>query len=77
LNHCGVLDGYSRALKKHPSARPRIISKQAAIHRPRLQGVHPPSLTNPRARRYHPQSNGKIERWHQTLKADCIRRGRR
>ena len=22
---------------------------------------------------YYPQSNGKIERWHQTLKSDCIR----
>jgi hypothetical protein len=22
---------------------------------------------------YYPQSNGKIERWHQTLKGDCIR----
>lgn len=22
---------------------------------------------------YYPQSNGKIERWHKTLKADCIR----
>ena len=24
---------------------------------------------------YYPQSNGKIERWHRTLKADCIRPG--
>jgi transposase InsO family protein len=24
---------------------------------------------------YYPQSNGKIERWHQTLKADCLRPG--
>ncbi len=22
---------------------------------------------------YYPQRNGKIERWHKTLKADCIR----
>lgn len=22
---------------------------------------------------YHPQSNDKIERWHQSLKSDCIR----
>jgi putative transposase len=24
---------------------------------------------------YPPQSNGKIEHWHQTLKADCLRPG--
>ncbi|MCP5095264.1 MAG: transposase [Chloroflexi bacterium] len=24
---------------------------------------------------YYPQSNGKIERWHQTLKQECIRPG--
>jgi transposase InsO family protein len=24
---------------------------------------------------YYPQSNGKIERWHKSLKADCIRPG--
>ena len=24
---------------------------------------------------YYPQSNGKIERWHQTLKLECIRPG--
>src|SRR3989475_9373201 len=24
---------------------------------------------------YYPQSNGKIERWHKTLKGECIRPG--
>ena len=24
-------------------------------------------------RRYYPQSNGKIERWHKSLKSECIR----
>jgi len=30
-------------------------------------------MTHVKTSPYYPQSNGKIERWHQTLKADCIR----
>jgi hypothetical protein len=30
-------------------------------------------MTHVRTSPYYPQSNGKIERWHKTLKADCIR----
>jgi transposase InsO family protein len=28
-----------------------------------------------RRQRYYPQSNGKIERWHKSLKGECIRPG--
>ncbi len=30
-------------------------------------------MTHVRTSPYYPQSNGKIERWHQTIKQDCIR----
>jgi len=30
-------------------------------------------MTNVRTSPFYPQSNGKIERWHKALKADCIR----
>ena len=30
-------------------------------------------MTHVRTSPYHPQSNGKIERWHKTLKSECIR----
>jgi len=30
-------------------------------------------MTHVRTSPYYPQSNGKIERWHQSLKKECIR----
>jgi hypothetical protein len=32
-------------------------------------------MTHVRTSPYYPQSNGKIERWHQSLKSECIRPG--
>jgi transposase InsO family protein len=32
-------------------------------------------MTHVRTAPYYPQSNGKIERWHKTLKTDAIRPG--
>ena len=32
-------------------------------------------MTHVRTSPYYPQSNGKIERWHQSLKRECIRPG--
>jgi transposase InsO family protein len=32
-------------------------------------------MTHFRTSRYYPQSNGKIERWHESLKSECIRLG--
>ena len=66
-----------RAMEKHPSARPRIISDNGPqfIARDFKEFIRLAGLTHVRTAPYHPQSNGKIERWHQTLKADCIRPG--
>ncbi|MEO7143922.1 MAG: integrase core domain-containing protein [Bryobacteraceae bacterium] len=33
-------------------------------------------MTHVRTSPYYPQSNGKIERWHKSLKSERIRRGR-
>ena len=32
-------------------------------------------MTHVRTSPYYPQSNGKIERWHRSLKSECIRPG--
>jgi putative transposase len=32
-------------------------------------------MTHVRTSPYYPQSNGKIERWHKSLKTECIRPG--
>ncbi len=64
-----------RSLELHPDARPRIISDNGPQfiandfkHFIRLAG-----MTHVRTSPYYPQSNGKIERWHKTLKLTTIR----
>jgi len=32
-------------------------------------------MTHVRTAPYYPQSNGKVERWHKSLKAECIQPG--
>ena len=66
-----------RSLEKYPHAKPRIISDNGPQFIARdIQRVHPHSRsTHVRHSPYYPQSNGKIERWAKSLKADCIRPG--
>src|SRR5580658_591766 len=64
-----------KAREKHPQARPRIISDNGPQFIAKdfkefirlWQASH--VLTSP----YYPQSNGKLERWHRTLKEQAIR----
>ena len=66
-----------RALEKHPGAKPRIISDNGPqfIAKDFKEFVRIAGLTHVKTSPYYPQSNGKIERWHKSLKADCIRPG--
>jgi putative transposase len=66
-----------RGLEKHPGAKPRIISDNGPqfIARDFKEFIRIAGLTHVRTSPYYPQSNGKIERWHKSLKADCIRPG--
>jgi len=66
-----------RALEKFPQAKPRIISDNGPqfIAKDFKEFVRLTGLTHVRTSPYYPQSNGKIERWHRSLKTDCIRPG--
>lgn len=64
-----------RALEKFPGYQPRLISDNGPqfIANDFKEFVRIAGLTHVRTSPYYPQSNGKIERWHKSLKADCIR----
>ena len=66
-----------RALEKHPGVHPRVISDNGPqfVARDFKEFIRHTGLSHVRTSPYYPQSNGKIERWHRTLKADCIRPG--
>jgi transposase InsO family protein len=64
-----------RALEKHPQAKPRIISDNGPqfIARDFKEFIRLAGITHVRTSPYYPQSNGKLERWHGSLKQECIR----
>ncbi len=66
-----------RAKEKYPEARPRIISDNGPqfIARDFKEFIRISGMTHVRTSPYYPQSNGKIERWHKSLKGECLRPG--
>jgi transposase InsO family protein len=66
-----------RALEKYPGVRPRIISDNGPqfIARDFKEFIRLMGMTHVRTSPYYPQSNGKLERWHGTVKRECIRPG--
>ena len=65
------------AKEKYPGAQPRIISDNGPqfIARDFKEFIRISGMTHVRTSPYYPQSNGKLERWHQSLKSECIRPG--
>jgi len=65
------------AKEKYPEARPRIISDSGPqfIARDFKEVIRISGMTHVRTSPFYPQSNGKIERWHKSLKGECIRPG--
>ena len=64
-----------RARERYPDARPRIISDNGPqfIAKDFKEFIRICGMTHVRTSPYYPQSNGKIERWHKSLKGECIR----
>jgi putative transposase len=64
-----------RALEKYPGEHPRIITDNGSQYTSRefKQFIRLMGMTHIRTSPYYPQSNGKQERWHGTLKQECIR----
>jgi transposase InsO family protein len=64
-----------RGLELHPTARPRIISDNGPqfIAKDFKEFIRIAGMTHVRTAPYYPQSNGKIERYHKTIKGDAIR----
>ena len=65
------------AKEKYPQARPQIISDNGPqfIARDFKAFIRISGMTHVRTSRNYPQSNGKIERWHKSLKGECLRPG--
>ena len=64
-----------RAREAFPDATPRIISDNGPqfIANDFKKFIRLTGMTHVRTSPYYPQSNGKIERWHKTLKSTAIR----
>lgn len=64
-----------RAKEAFPFARPRIISDNGPqfVAADFKEYIRISGMTHVKTSPYYPQSNGKVERWHGTVKGECIR----
>ena len=64
-----------RAKEKFPDEKPRIITDNGPqfVARDFKVFIREAGMTHVRIAPYYPQSNGKIERWHKTMKVTTIR----
>ena len=64
-----------RAREKFPEATPRIISDNGPqfIAKDFKEFIRLVGMTHVRTSPFYPQSNGKLERYHKTIKSECIR----
>ncbi len=65
-----------RAKEKFPGVNPRIISDNGPqfISKDFKEFIRLSGMTHVRTSPYYPQSNGKLERYHKTIKTTCIRK---
>ena len=77
MAECDVATILQRAKELYPDARPRIISDNGPqfIARDFKEFIAISGMTHVRTSPYYPQSNGKLERYHRTIKVTAIRPG--
>ena len=65
-----------QAREKYPNVNPRIISDNGPqfIAKDFKEFIRVTGMSHVRTSPYYPQSNGKLERYHRTLKSGCIRK---
>lgn len=66
-----------KAIEMHPDQKPRFITDNGKQFTGReFKGfISEHGLTHVTTSPYYPQSNGKLERFHQSIKFECIRKG--
>ena len=66
-----------RARERYPDVKPRIITDNGPqfIAKDFKEFIRIAGMSHVRTSPYYPQSNGKIERFHRSLKSECIRKG--
>ena len=64
-----------RAREKFPHAKPRIISDNGPqfVAKDFKEFIRLAGMSHVRTSPFYPQSNGKMERYHKTIKTECIR----
>lgn len=77
MTECDVEILLQAAREKFPDARPRIISDNGPqfIAKDFKEFIRLCGMTHVRTSPYYPQSNGKLERWHKSLKTEAVRPG--
>jgi transposase InsO family protein len=77
MTESGVELVLQRGRERYPQARPRIISDNGPqfMARDFKEFIRQAGMTHVRTSPYYPQSNGKLERWHQSFKVEGWRPG--
>jgi len=66
---------FQKAKERYPDARPRCISDNGSQYKCKefAQFISRNEYSHTTTSPYYPQSNGKQERWHGSIKRECIR----
>ena len=77
MTQLGIETINQRARERFPEARPRIILDNGPefVAKDFKEFIRLCEMTHVKTSSYYLQSNGKIQRWHRSLKSECIKPG--